>query len=177
MAGRRDRLNAGQEFLAVLEEHQAVAHRHQVLAGVDHEILQRAAELAFIGPEIEIALRDVELRVGEQRLAVVADDAADMVDMRVRQHHRVDVAGLDAGFRHALLLPAGGRAERFRSAHAGVEQHELVAHVDDRRVLFEHDIVRRQEIVAQHLPYFFIRHADEGALGRAERQRAVGDHA
>jgi hypothetical protein len=32
-------------------------------------------------------------------------------------------------------------AEQLRRAHAGVEQDELVAHVDDRRVLFEHDIV------------------------------------
>ena len=90
--GAAMRLHAGQEFLAVLEEHQAVAHRQQVLAGVDHEILQRAAELAFIGPEIEIALGDVELRVREQRLVVGADDAADMIDMGVREHHRVDVA-------------------------------------------------------------------------------------
>ena len=32
-----------------------------------------------------------------------------------------------------------------------------------------------EEVVGQHLPHFFVRHADEGALGRAERQRAVGD--
>jgi hypothetical protein len=90
-----------------------------------------------------------------------------MIDMRMRQHDGVDVAGPDAGFRHALLLASRGRAERFRGAHAGVEQHELVAHVDNRRVLFEHDVVGRQEVVAQHLPYFVIRHTNEGALGRA----------
>ena len=65
MSGRRHRLNAGQEFLAVLEEHQAVAHRQQIFSRMDHEILQRAAQLAFVGPEIEIALGDVELRVRE----------------------------------------------------------------------------------------------------------------
>ena len=103
------------------------------------------------------------------------DHAADVIDMGVREHHRVDVFRLDAGFRHALLLPAGGRPEHFRGAHAGVEQHELVAHVHDRRVLLEHDIVGRQEIVGQHLLHFVVRRAGERALGMAERQRSVGN--
>ena len=33
-----------------------------------------------------------------------------------------------------------------------------------------------EEVVGEHLPHFFLRHADEGAVGIAERQRAVGDH-
>ena len=65
VAGRRDRLHAGQEFLAVLDEHDPIAHRQQIFAGVNHEILQGTAELAFIGPELEVALGDVILRVGE----------------------------------------------------------------------------------------------------------------
>ncbi len=92
--------------------------------------------------------------------------------MGVRQHHRVDIAGLDAGFRHALLLAAGGRAERLRGAHAGVEQDQLVAGVHDRRVLLEHDIVGIEEVVGQHLLHFFLRHADEGA--RRDRRAAAG---
>jgi hypothetical protein len=75
-----------------------------------------------------------------------------------------------------FLLPARGRPERFRRAHAGVEQDQLVAAVHNRRVLLEHDIVGIEEVVGEHLAHFFIGHADEGALGRAERQRAVGDH-
>jgi hypothetical protein len=74
-----------------------------------------------------------------------------------------------------FLLPARGRPERFRRAHAGVEQDQLVAGVHDRRVLLEHDIVGIEEVVGEHLPHFFIGHADEGALGRAERQCAVGN--
>ncbi len=89
-----------------------IPHRQQVLAGVHDEVLQRTAHLAFIGPEIEVALRDVVLRIGEQRLVVGVDDAADMVDMGVRQHDGVDILRLDAGFLHALLLPPGGRPER-----------------------------------------------------------------
>ena len=83
---------------------------------------------------------------------------------------------LDSGFGHALLLPAGGRAERLQYAEAGVEQNELVAGVHDWGVLLEHHIVGRQEIVDQHLLHFLIRHADEGALRRAERERSVGNH-
>ncbi len=176
MSGRGHRLDAGQEFLAVLVEDQAVAHRQQVLAGVHHEILQRAIGFRLIGPVVEIALGDIKLRVREQHLAAVVDHAADVIDMGVREHHGVDVLRLDAGFRHALLLAPGGRAEPFRRAHAGIEQHELVAGVHDRRILLEHDIVGRQEIVGEHLPHFFIRHAGESALGIAERQRPVGNH-
>ena len=142
VAGRGERGDAGQKFLVVLDEHDAVAHRHQVLAGVEDEVLQRAAELAFIGPEIKIALGDVDLRVREQRLVVGADKTADVVDMRMRAHHRVDIGGLDAGCRHVLLLLAGGRAERLRGAHAGVEQDQSVAGVHEWRVLLQHDIVR-----------------------------------
>ncbi|GCC47026.1 hypothetical protein chiPu_0031366, partial [Chiloscyllium punctatum] len=175
VAGRCDRGHAGQEFLAVLEEHDAVAHRQQVLAGVHDEVLQRTAHLAFVGPEIEIALRDVVLRIREQRLVVGADDAADMIDMGVRQHDGVDVLRLDAGFLHALLLPAGGRTERLGGAHAGIEQDQFVAGVDDRRILLEHDIVGREKIVGEHLLHLFLRHAGEGAGGIAERKRTVGD--
>ena len=176
MSGRRHRGHAGQDFLAVPVEHEAVAHRHEILAGVDDEVLHRAAHLAFIGPVIEITLGDVELGVREEHPASVVDHTADMIDMGMGENHGVDVIRLDAGFRHALLLAPGGRAEHFQGAHAGVEQHELVARVHDRRVLLQHDIVRRQEIVGQHLPDFVIGRAGEGALGRAKWQRAVGNH-
>ncbi|MGY3421566.1 hypothetical protein ACVWZW_002041 [Bradyrhizobium sp. F1.13.4] len=83
--------------------------------------------------------------------------------------------GLDAGLGHALLLPPSGSAEHLRAAHARIEQDQLVAGVDDRRVLFEHDIVRRQEIVCQHLLHLFLGNAGEGAGGIAERKRSVGD--
>ena len=99
-----------------------------------------------------------------------------MVDMGVRQHHGVDIARLDPGFRHALLLAAGGGPEQLRCAHAGVEQDQLVAGVHDRRVLLQHDIVGVEEVVGQHLLHFFLRHAGEGAGGIAERQRAVGNY-
>ena len=44
---------------------------------MDHEILEGTAELSFIGPEIEIALGYVVLRVGKQRFVVRIDDATE----------------------------------------------------------------------------------------------------
>jgi len=72
-------------------------------------------------------------------------------------------------------LTTGGRSEHFRGSHAGIEKHDLVAGVHDRGILLKHDIFGRQEIVAQHLLQLFICDAGKGALGRAERQRTVGD--
>ncbi|MEY9397103.1 hypothetical protein ABIF66_007912 [Bradyrhizobium japonicum] len=71
-------------------------------------------------------------------------------------------------------MSAGGGAEHLGAAHAGIEQDELVAGVDDRGVLLEHDVVRRQEIVRQHLLHLFLGNAGEGPGGIAERQRSVG---
>src|SRR5262249_52252467 len=168
-------VHAWQEFLSVLVEHNAITHRHQVLAGVQDKILQRAAGLALIGPELEIALCNVELRIGKQHFAALVHYATDVVDMGVRKHHRIDFLRLDAGFLHALLLAAGGWAEVFRGAHAGVEQDQLVAGVHDRRILFQHDVFGRKKIVRQHFLYFVVRYADKGAFGRAEWQGTVGD--
>src|SRR3954471_12199512 len=89
--GREDRLDAGQELLAVLDEVDAVAHRREVLARRVEEDLERLGHLGLVGPEIVVGLGDVVLRVREVARAVVGDAAAAMVDMRVRHHHRVDV--------------------------------------------------------------------------------------
>ena len=73
VSGRADCRDAGQEFLAVLDEHDAVAHRQQVLLGLRQEGLQRPTRQLLVGPEFEVGLLDVELRVREIALAVVAD--------------------------------------------------------------------------------------------------------
>jgi hypothetical protein len=72
MAGRRYRLHAGQKFLAVLDEYHAVAVRQQLLARAgdkgSHHLVRK---LAFVGPEVEIGLRHVDLSVGEDTHAVI----------------------------------------------------------------------------------------------------------
>ena len=64
---------------------------------------------------------------------------------------RIDVLGIDAGRLEAGHQLAGGRTEHGGRAHAGVDQHELVAGVQDQHVLLEDHVGRRQEIVGQHL--------------------------
>jgi hypothetical protein len=71
-------------------------------------------------------------------------------------------------------LPVVG-PNSFRPPHAGVEQDELVAGVDDECVLLQHHILERQEVVGELLSHFRLRQADEIVLGLAERQRAIGD--
>jgi len=97
-----------------------------------------------------------------------------VVDVGMRADHGIDVLWLDAGFSHALLLPAGGGPERLGGAHAGIEEDELVAGVHDRRVLFEHDIVRGEEVVGEHLLHFLLGNAGEGAGGITKGQGPVG---
>jgi len=94
VARRRDRLDARQEFLTIPEEDDAVAHRQKIGARVFDEGLERRAELAFIRPEIEIDLADIDLRIGEIGLAVRRADAADMVDMGMAADDGVDIPGL-----------------------------------------------------------------------------------
>src|SRR5215216_6294933 len=65
--GREDRLDAGQELLAILDEVDAVAHRREVLARCVEEDLERLRDLGLVGPEIVVGLGDVVLRVRKLR--------------------------------------------------------------------------------------------------------------
>ncbi len=172
--GRADRRYAGQEFLAVLDKHDAVAHRQQVLLCLFKEGLQRPAGELLVGPKVEIRLLDVELRIREVALAVITDIRAEMVDVRVAHHHRVDVLRVNAGLLHTVEQLAGCRAEIFSGAHAGVEQHQMAAGVDDECILLQHRVFQRQEVAGELTRNLFLGETEEG-LGRiSERQRPVG---
>jgi hypothetical protein len=79
----------------------AVAVGQKVFARALHERLHIGgvlhAELALIRPEVEVCLRDVDLRVRKMAAAVIAHDPPDVVTMGVRSDHRIDVLGIDAG--------------------------------------------------------------------------------
>ena len=88
---RRDRLDAGQDFLSVLEEHDAVPVRQQLLARADdHPAKCRVGHFAFVGPEFEVGLRHVDLRVREVAGLGIGHQAEAMVGMGVgeRRPHR-----------------------------------------------------------------------------------------
>ena len=132
----------------------------------------RGAQPLVVGPEFEVGLGDIDLRVGEVAAAVRGHDPADVVDMRVSGNDGVDVVGIDAGL-FEIGRQLAHRIGAFHRAHAGLEQRELVAGVDHQDVLVEHHIVGRQEMIAHHLADLFGGRAAEGILRIADRQRPV----
>ena len=173
---RRQGRDSGQDFLVVGDELDSIPVGQQVLPRVRHELLRLAFDLGFVGPEIEVRLADVDRGVGENAPVRCIHHAADVIDVGVRDDDGIDLRRIVAGFPQALYQTAGCRPEHFLRAHAGIEQHEMRARIDDGRVLFEHDVGWRQEIVGQEFVEVFLRGAEEGAGRLAERQRPVRDH-
>ena len=100
-----------------------------------------------------------------------------MIRMSMGEDHRVDVLRIDAGGLQIGELASAFRAEHFGAAVTGIEQHELVAGIDQKRVLLHLDLIGRQVIVVQQLDEIGLGHAREQAvLRRAERQRPVRNH-
>ena len=102
-------LHSREYLLAVLDEHDAIAIGRQVLARRQGGAFRRRAETLVVHPEIEIGLGHVDLGVRKVTAAVVRDHPAGMVDMRVRQHDRIDVLGVDIRLLEAREQPAGLR--------------------------------------------------------------------
>ena len=129
----------------------------------------------LVGPEFQVGLGDIDLRVGEIAAAIRRHDPADVVDVRMGGDDRVDVGGVDAG-----LLEAGDQPPHvvvaLDRAHAGLEQGELVTGIDHEDVLVQHDVVGRQELIVHHLAKFLRRGTAEGVFWVADRQRPVRHH-
>ena len=86
----------------------------------------------------------------------------------------IDILGIDSG-RLQVLRETAHLVVALHRFHAGFEQDELVAGIDDERVLIEDEAVGRQEMLG-HQPADFVRVAEEN-LGRiAERNRPVRNH-
>src|SRR3984893_5959286 len=165
----------GNDLLAILDELHPLAVRFEVLGRRFPEHLELGRHVVFGGPEIVVGLGSGVLVVGEMRGSVARNAAAAWVDVRMAHHHGVDILRVDPSLFHAAQQPAGRRPEQFQAPHAGVEQDELVASVDDECVLLQHHILERQEVVGELLSHFRLCQADEIVLGLAERQRAIGD--
>ena len=98
-----------------------------------------------------------------------------MVGMGVSENDAVDLVRFEAGgFEISGETPCG-RPENLRRAHPRVEQQELAPGVQDECVLPQHDVVGGQEVVREELLQLLLGRAFEGAGGRAERERPVGD--
>src|SRR5262249_27470493 len=70
------RLHAGNDLLAVLVEHDAIPVGEEILLGSEHRTFRGGAEPLVIGPELEVRLRDMDLRVREITAAVRRHDTA-----------------------------------------------------------------------------------------------------
>ncbi len=175
VSGHVHRLHAGQDFLAVLVEDDAFAVRQQVLLRGQGGVFPRRAHPLFVGPEFQVELGNVDLRVRVIAAAVLRHDAADMVDMRVRGDDRVDVRGIDARQLEVGREPPHQRGALHR-AHACLEHGELVAGIDHQHVLVQHHVVGGQEMIGHHLAELVRGRAAEGIFWIADRKRSVGHH-
>jgi hypothetical protein len=70
VAWRKDGINSRQVFIAVLDEVQSVSVRDEVLTGGVDKGLE-LFRFALVGPEVEVGLCNVELRIGEVARFVV----------------------------------------------------------------------------------------------------------
>jgi hypothetical protein len=64
----------------------------------------------------------------------------------------ISFGSIPACFMLLNSLPVG-RPEQLEAPHAGVEQDELVAGVDDECVLLQHHVLERQEVVGELLSH------------------------
>ena len=128
---------------------------------------------ALVGPEVEISLGDVELRIREIARSVVLVVAAEVVDMGMGHHHGIDILGIDPRSLQARLQPSGRRPKQVQVAEPGVEQDQLVASIHNQSVLLEDGVVGRQEILGQLLVGLLWRESDVVLVGIAKRQSAV----
>src|SRR6266568_7383134 len=64
------RLDAGKDLLAILVKHDAVPVRDQVLARRERGAFRRSAEPLVVGPEFQVGLGNIDLRVGEVAAAI-----------------------------------------------------------------------------------------------------------
>ena len=151
MAGRADRRDAGQHLCLVGDKGQPVAVGQQVVPrGLDEGGLRPfPRQLRLVGPEVEVGLRHVKLRIGEVQRPVSRDKARAVVDMGMGQDDVVHLAGLDPRGRKVAQQPPGLVAEHGVPAHAAVEQHHPLADVQDQAVLFQHHRADGQELVLQ----------------------------
>src|SRR5204863_246328 len=83
-------------------------------------------ELTFIGPEIEVGLRHVDLGVGKVAAAVVGHQAPAVVGMRMGENDRIDVLRVETGGFETRDKSAAIRAARLGGAGPSA--------LEDRRV-------------------------------------------
>src|SRR5713101_8380563 len=144
MSWRRNIMNAVCDFAALLHEPGSVGDRWQVLSSRGNRGLlerighRRTVDLAFVAaacPVIPLRIDKDELSLRKRQRARFRHQAADVVQMTVRQHDQVDALWSDPGPTQVRLEP-GKAAEGWAEflTKAGIDEETLPSSVDHQRV-------------------------------------------
>src|ERR1700722_16807287 len=145
MSRRRNIVHAAGDFAALLHEPGSVGDRWQVLPSCPNRALlervgqRRTVDLAFktaAGPIIPPRIDKDELSLWKRQRARFRDQAADMVQVTVRDHHQIYALWRDSGPAQVRLKP-GKTAEGWADflTGAGVDKDTLPSRIDHQRVV------------------------------------------
>src|SRR5580704_9638185 len=185
MSRRRNIVHAAGDFAPLLHEPGPVGDRWQVLSSCsDRGLLERVGHrrtvnIAFVtvaGPVVPLRVDKDELSLRKRQCARFRYQAADMVQMTVRDHDQIDALWRDSGPAQ-VCLESGKAAEGWAEflTKAGIDKETLPSRVDYQDVVGGLDH-RRHEVCLQHRSEFSFR----GVYGedRPDRNRAIAirDH-
>ena len=159
-------------------QHLAGEHPAIVLEQTFHAPLGRAAHLAVVHPELVLARRHQNFGVGEGQRTVGLQQAVDVIAVIVRDDDGIDRLGVDAGgsqIGHQLAARSLGRLER-RLARAGVDEHKLLAGVDDDRIVRTDENVRLHVEREQRRVDLLLLDVGDEIVRQLEAVDTVGDH-
>ena len=114
-----------------------------LIAEGELQIRRRGVHIGVVHPEIPFRLRHRDFGVGKNQIVVLVFDAVDVVGMEMRDHNEVDGLRIDTGCGEISAERAGGRSDL--TAGAGVDQHNLLAGIDDQRREWRRELVDRHE--------------------------------
>src|SRR6202043_554917 len=166
MSRRRNVMYAACDFAALLHKPGFVSDRWQVLLSGNNEGLLewvghwRTIDLAFVtatGPVVPLRIDKDELSLRKRQRARFGHQAADMVQVTMRNRDQIDTLRRDSCPAHVLIerrKVAEGWAEFL--AKAGVDKDTLPSRVDHQRVVGDLDH-RLHEVCLQHRSEFSLR--------------------
>ena len=135
MSRRGNIVHAAGDFAALLHEPGTVGDRRQVLSSRDNRALlerighRRTVDLAFktaAGPVVPLRIDEDELSLRKRQRARFRHQAADMVQVTVRDHHQIYALRRDSGPAQVRLEP-GKAAEGWADflTEAGIDKDTL----------------------------------------------------
>src|SRR5260370_39400126 len=184
MSRRRDIVHAAGDFAAWLHERGSVGDRWQVLCRGNRGLLERGGHrrtvnLAFVtaaGPIVPLRIDKDELSLRKRQCARFRHQAADMVQVTMRDHDQIDALYRDSGPAQ-VRLEAGKAAEGWADflTKAGIDKDTLPSRVDHQDVV-RYLAHRLHEGCLQHRGKFGFRDVHGEDRPDRKRPRAIRDH-